>query len=144
MKKIILIFGAGTGIGREILDVLVHKENDQSFIYGFSRSGQVYGDSFLPNQNQCLDMSKPENFVYFQNAFHHLIESVTANQASIELIVYFAQGDGLFKPIEQIETQELSAHFNLNLFASMAILKIITPVIQKLKQSTIVFLSSTA
>jgi short-subunit dehydrogenase len=144
MEKIILIFGAGTGIGREIFDVLVHKENDQSLIYGFSRSGQAYNDAFFPNQNHCFDMLKPENFVYFQNAFHHLIESLTANSKSIELIVYFAQGDGLFKPIEQIETQELSAHFQLNLFASMAILKIITPAIQKLKQSTIVFLSSTA
>lgn len=142
MKKLIFVFGAGTGIGQSIFESLKNHGDKNVSVFGFSRRGSFYEGKLLENENHRFDLTNTEHFSIFETSFYHLLAEETKD--TIELILYFAQGDGLFKPLENITKPELLGHFDLNLFSSMSILKIMTPAIKKMNQSTVVFLSSTA
>lgn len=146
MKTLILVFGAGTGIGRSIFETIQLKKTE-SINIGFSRRGLAFKNEFLPNQNHLFDLTRPTDFDHFAMVFNLEVEKLKANSKNdldIQIIVYFAQGDGLFKPIEEIGQVDLNSHFQLNVFASMKILQILSPAIRLATRSTLVFLSSTA
>ncbi len=145
MKKIVLIFGSGSGIGFSIFEKLLSKHDEDILLFGFSRRGLQYDKDFVANQNHLFDLKKPEHYLHFQTAFAKLIQKYKLSDSTeIQLIVYFAQGDGIFKRIEEIELEELQSHFHLNLFSSLELLKILAPTIRQLPGSLIIFLSSTA
>ncbi|TGL61892.1 SDR family NAD(P)-dependent oxidoreductase [Leptospira ognonensis] len=145
MKKLILVFGSGSGIGESIFENLKNRNDENSILFGFSRRGSEYAGTFQENVNHCFDLTNQDHISKFKTDWHALFTKQNQSYPdSLQLIIYFAQGDGSFKSIEQIENEELSSHFQLNLFSSMQLLKIFAPSIKRLNNSIIVFLGSTA
>lgn len=145
MKKLILVFGSGSGIGKSIFENLKNRSDHNLTLFGFSRRGSEFNESFHENVNHCLDLTNQDHISKFESTWNALFtKQYQTNQTSCQLIVYFAQGDGLFKPLEMIDKDELLAHFQLNLFSCLQLLKILAPAVKSLNQSVFVFLGSTA
>ncbi|MDZ4726436.1 MAG: SDR family NAD(P)-dependent oxidoreductase [Leptospira sp.] len=150
MKKTILVFGAGSGLGAGILNKInnsIANENKLNFdIFGFSRRGRLYENSFNNFENNQFDLSLESNYTHFQKCFESYHQNLTSDKENNhrELIVYFAQGDGLFNSIENISDSELKNHFQLNLFSIFKLLKILYANISNYRLVTLIFISSTA
>ena len=142
MKKFIFVFGAGSGIGQSVFKNIINREDSNISVYGFSRRGKLYDQTLFANENHQFDFFNARHFQIFEEALQNLFNS--DNKESVEVIIYFAQGDGLFKPIDKIDKEELVHHFDLNVFSSISVLKIFSPYIKKFNRSTIMFLASTA
>jgi short-subunit dehydrogenase len=145
MKKVILIFGAGSGIGEALFQNLgkrYMKENLE--LFGFSRRGREYDQFFFQNENLSFDLTQSSHFDRFELAYKKLMLELKKATHPFELVVYFAQGDGLFAPISFLQDSEIISHFQLNLFGSMSILRRIADSLSSFSQATIVFCASTA
>ncbi len=134
----IFIFGAGSGLGAGLL----HSFQDHEAVFGFSRRGIAY-DSFQSGKNHRFDVCSESDLNHFASVWD-LFWQKSSKAPNQSLTVYFLQGSGLFKEIQQISRTELESHFQLNLFSSFYILQKLTERIQKLGKTTIVFANSTA
>lgn len=139
MKKRILVFGAGSGIGKALLEKLSNGSfGTDSLVIGFSRRGEAQSSSFQHGKNYHLDLSEKD----LESKLTRFFEMIDFEKGDVCL--YFAQGDGLFQPVQNVQKEDVSAHFQLNVFSILAILKQIYPYISKMNNLTLVFLSSTA
>lgn len=132
-KSPILVAGAGSGIGKSVLENLDILEKEA---IGISRTGVVRSaeSSFEFGKNYHCNLSRtsevPEFVSSLQKQFHNLSG------------VYFTFGSGLFKSIEKITLEEWNTHFVLNLNSLFVLTKEILPLLKP--GAFLCYLSSTA
>lgn len=111
MKKI-WIAGAGSGIGKVLLEEFANDRN--VFCIGVSRSGKNWTSNLEHGVNYKLDLRTETQIIQFLETYFEP-QSLDA--------VYITLGDGLFKPLEEISLAEWSDHLHVNLTAPFLILK---------------------
>ncbi|EMP82001.1 oxidoreductase, short chain dehydrogenase/reductase family protein [Leptospira santarosai str. CBC1531] len=130
-NKLILVAGAGSGIGKSVLENL--NLLNQTAI-GVSRTGKIWepSDDFELGTNFQCNLSRQSEVLKF----------VAALKKRPLAGVYFTFGSGLFKPVGQIALEEWNAHFVLNLNSLFLLTKEILPLLKP--GSFLCYLSSTA
>lgn len=127
--KTTIVAGAGSGIGKALLERLHQKEH---FSIGFSRRGIERELILRSGLNYKCD---------FRNE-----ESTKLAFSSLEKIdaLFITIGDGIFKPFSEITLHDWESHIQLNLTAPFLILKYAYPYLLKSENPLVVLLSSTA
>ncbi|GBF40366.1 SDR family NAD(P)-dependent oxidoreductase [Leptospira johnsonii] len=131
-SKNILVVGAGSGIGRSLLEKL--NANSEYFPIGVSRRGRPLEESFERGKNYYCDLAEPEQILKFTSFLSERWEEIHA--------IYFASGDGLFLKIEDLEWEDLQKHLTLNLSAPILLTSKLLPSMKK--GSLLCYISSTA
>ena len=124
-----VVAGAGSGIGKSLLEVL-SKKNFRSI--GLSRRGEAIEDELVSGTNYHCDLRNEE--------------AIQALFKKIEYIdtLYITLGDGVFQPIHSLSLAEWNAHLELNLTAPFLLLKNAYKYLLNSKTPMVVILSSTA
>ncbi|TGL88145.1 SDR family oxidoreductase [Leptospira congkakensis] len=140
------IFGIGSGIGQGLHNRFL--EDKTVSVFGFSRKGKLPLDSFSKEENATFvfDATNLEDLKTFETSLVSKYGSQT-NADSLkekDLIVYFALGDGVFGPIADLQADELSSHFQLNVHALILLAKAFVSHLPLFQNTTFVFLGSTA
>ncbi|TGK20541.1 SDR family oxidoreductase [Leptospira stimsonii] len=129
----ILVAGAGSGIGKSVLENLNAIGRNA---IGISRAGIVLSSesTFEFGKNYHCDLFRTSEVPEFVSSLK--------KQFSILSGVYFTFGSGLFKSVEKITLEEWNAHFVLNLNSLFVLTKEILPLLKP--GAFLCYLSSTA
>ncbi|MBM9577961.1 SDR family oxidoreductase [Leptospira sp. 201903070] len=129
----ILVAGAGSGIGKSVLENL--NTLGQNAI-GISRAG-IERESESPfefGKNYHCNLSRTSEVPGFVSSLQRQFPILSG--------VYFTFGSGLFKPVGQITLEEWNAHFVLNVNSLFVLTKEILPLLKP--GAFLCYLSSTA
>ncbi len=121
--------GAGSGIGKSLLEVLSQK-NYRSV--GLSRRGVSASEEIVSGINYKCDLRKEED-----------IQAIFKKIGRLDAL-YITLGDGVFQPIHNLSLKEWNDHLELNLTAPFLILKNAYPYLKESDSPMVVILSSTA
>ncbi len=131
MKKVVLITGASSGIGKSIATFLSDKKYK---VYGTSRNPKnIENFSF---QLIALDVLKVDTI---KAAVNFILEK----EGRLDVLVNNA-GMGITGPIEDTPTDEMRAVFNTNLFGAVDVMKVVLPHMRKQKSGVIINVTSIA
>ncbi|TGK01793.1 SDR family oxidoreductase [Leptospira langatensis] len=131
-RKNILVIGAGSGIGKALLEKL-HAAPGINAI-GISRRGISFESTFESGKNYRCDLNDRKSLADFCG-------DLTSSWSEIAAI-YFLAGDGLFLPIEDLEIEDLEKHLFLNLISPMFLTSKLISMLRP--GSLLCYLSSTA
>lgn len=128
----ILVVGAGSGIGKSLLD---HLKKLEYFAIGLSRRGVPIQDELQSGTNYHCDLLVTAS-----------IDSFCENLANLSKLdaVYFCAGDGIFQPLSDIRLEEVEHHFRLNVTSQIYLAQKLESMLKKSASPLVVFLSSTA
>ncbi|TGL41407.1 SDR family oxidoreductase [Leptospira perdikensis] len=144
----VYIFGIGSGIGQGL-----HKrflEDKSVSLFGFSRKGKQTLDSFSKAEkgNFVFDAKNTKDIESFQTSLLSKYGFTKSGDSSafqnIDLVVYFALGDGVFGPIADLKEVDLKSHFDLNVHSLILLSRAFAPLLASFRSSSFVFLGSTA
>lgn len=131
MKKVVLITGASSGIGKAIGTYLYK----QGFIvYGTSRNPKNYTDSIFTLLQ--LDVN---DVVSIQQAVNHILEK----ESHIDVLINNA-GKGITGPVEETPISEMKKTFDTNFFGVMKVCNMVLPEMRNQKKGLIINISSIA
>lgn len=131
-KKVILITGGSSGIGKAIGIYLKAKGY---IIYGTTRNLSKYSN-FSHFPLLTLNVSKTDTI---KKAITQLIEK----EGRIDVLINNA-GVGITGPVEEIEDQEIFAHFETNYFGAIKVMKGVLPQMRKQGSGLIINITSIA
>src|SRR5690606_3709976 len=131
MRKVVLITGGSSGIGKAIGDYLVQ---NGFIVYGTSRYPEKYTDSKFPILK--LDV---KNMEAIKLAVHEIIE----REGRVDVVVNNA-GAGITGPIEEIPEAEIKANFETNFFGPINVIKAVLPQMRKQHSGLIINITSIA
>ncbi|XDD48362.1 SDR family oxidoreductase [Leptospira sp. WS39.C2] len=143
-KAHVYIFGIGSGIGEGLYKRFVSKNDPNNLVFGFSRKGKKELSSFSlesPGTFQ-FDAKDNQSFVQFESYLHEFYKQKTKDSFSI--VVYFALGDGVFGPIQELSDADLQSHLDLNVISLIKLTRSFAYILPNSSDSTFVFLGSTA
>jgi NAD(P)-dependent dehydrogenase (short-subunit alcohol dehydrogenase family) len=103
MKKVVLITGGSSGIGKAIGNYLLSKDFE---VFGTSRNPDQIANSSFP-----LLAMDVRNIDTIQNVVKEIIEKT----GRLDVVINNA-GVGITGPIEEIPTEEIKNNFEINLF----------------------------
>lgn len=124
MKKVALIIGGSSGIGFELVKILL---KNQYIVYNASRNDCVLKDVI--------------NITY--DVFNDTIITDKIKERKIDLVVY-ASGFSMASPIETVEIEDLRYLFEVNYFGIIKVLKQIIPIMKNNDGGNIILFSSIA
>lgn len=130
MKKVVLITGASSGIGKVTAEFLSQKGYK---VYGTSRSPKKGSRSF---SMILLDLN---DVVSIENA----IKTVVEKEGRIDILINNA-GTGITGSIEDTPTIEMQKTFNTNFFGTIDVIKSVLPQMRKQGSGLIINLTSIA
>lgn len=131
MKKVVLITGGSSGIGRKVGEYL----QDKGFIvYGTSRNPENVKDSKI--KLVALDVREKQSIV-------SAIETVVANEKRLDVVINNA-GVGITGPLEEIPTEEIRNNFETNVFGPIEVMKAALPQMRVQKSGLIINVTSIA
>ena len=130
MKKIVLITGASSGIGKAIGDFL-HKKN--YIVYGTSRHPSSHTSAFTLLELDVTDV------VSIQKALNIIIKE----SGRIDVLINNA-GIGITGPLEDTPIREMKNNFETNFFGVMRVCNAILPEMRDQKEGLIINISSIA
>jgi NAD(P)-dependent dehydrogenase (short-subunit alcohol dehydrogenase family) len=152
MKLNSLVMGAGSGIGKSILNALQTDQYSEFHSIGFSRSGvpiHKEEDTYLPfghhaepefhfesGTNYKCDVQDQKSTKEFLKIYQEKIGKID--------ILYGAIGDGLFKPFPKLSKEEMANHFDLNFSAPFRFVQEAIPLLLQSSNPMIVWIASTA
>ncbi len=131
MKKVVLITGGSSGIGKSIGEYLLEKGYT---VLGTSRNPEKYNDSKLPLF--ALDLTK-------SYTIKSCIASVLEKYEKIDVLVNNA-GAGITGPMEEIPDEEIVRNFETNLFGPIKVIKAVLPSMRKNNNGLIINITSIA
>ncbi|XDD56060.1 SDR family oxidoreductase [Leptospira sp. WS4.C2] len=146
----VYIFGIGSGIGQGLHRRFL--EDNSVSLFGFSRKGEYTLDSF-PGKNMGTfvfdakngnDLQTFQTLIASQYGFQPNSLSPASSLKNVDLLVYFAFGDGVFGPVAELNEADLKSHFDLNVHSLILLSKAFAPLLSSFRSSTFVFLGSTA
>ncbi|MFK7060654.1 SDR family oxidoreductase [Flavobacterium oreochromis] len=130
-KKVILITGGSSGIGKAIGEFL---QSEGHIVYGTSRNPEKIQDSKI--ELVALDV---RNFDMIRKA----VAIIIAKSGRIDVVINNA-GIGITGPIEEIPTDEMRAHFETNFFGPIEVIKAVLPQMRSQKAGLIINITSIA
>ena len=131
MKKVVLITGGSSGIGKRVGEYL----NDKGFIvYGTSRNPENVKNSKI--KLVALDVRDSESI---KKAVHHIIET----EKRLDVLINNA-GVGITGPLEEIPTDEIRNNFETNVFGPIEVMKAVLPQMRLQKSGLIINVTSIA
>ncbi|MCB0458878.1 MAG: SDR family oxidoreductase [Flavobacteriaceae bacterium] len=131
MKKVVLVTGASSGIGKSIASYLVTK--------GF----MVYGTSRNPKETVVEGIKMLSLDVTDTNSIEQAIKAVISIEGRIDILINNA-GMGITGPIEDTPTDEMRGVFNTNFFGAIDVMKAVLPHMRKQKSGLIINVTSIA
>ena len=131
MKKVVLITGASSGIGKSIGEFL----HDKGFeVYGTSRNPEKITNPTFPLV--ALDVRDKQSIF-------NCIYDVVQKSGRLDVVINNA-GVGITGPIEEIPTEEIRNNFETNLFGPIEVMKAVLPQMREQKSGLIINITSIA
>ena len=130
-KKVVLITGGSSGIGKSVGNFLHEKGYT---VYGTSRNPDRIKDSVFPLI--ALDVRNAESIA-------SAIAEVIQRSGQIDVLVNNA-GVGITGPLEEIPADEIKNNFETNLFGPIAVMKAVLPHMRNRKFGLIINVTSIA
>ncbi len=131
MKKVVLITGSSSGIGKSIGEYL----HEKGFaVYGTSRNPKKIVNSVFPLLT--LDVRDVQSI-------KNVIAEVILKSGRVDVVINNA-GVGITGPIEEIPTQEIKNNFETNLFGPIEVMKTVLPQMRLQKSGLIINITSIA
>jgi short-subunit dehydrogenase len=131
MKKVVVITGGSSGIGKSIGEFLHGKGFE---VYGTSRNPERIANSVFPLI--ALDV---RDKVSIQKAMAEVIQK----SGRIDVVINNA-GVGITGPIEEIPTEEIKNNFETNLFGPIEVMKAVLPQMRLQQSGLIINITSIA
>ena len=131
MKKVILITGGSSGIGKSIGTFLHEKGN---IVYGTSRNPENISNSVF--ELLQLDVRDVESI-------KKCVSQVIQKSGRIDVLINNA-GVGITGPLEEIPTEEIMNNFQTNLFGPIEVMKAVLPQMRQQKSGLIINVTSIA
>jgi short-subunit dehydrogenase len=131
MKKVVLITGGSSGIGKAIGNYLLSKDFE---VFGTSRNPDQIANSSFP-----LLAMDVRNIDTIQNVVKEIIEKT----GRLDVVINNA-GVGITGPIEEIPTEEIKNNFEINLFGPIEVIKAALPTMRNQKSGLIINITSIA
>lgn len=134
MKKVVLITGASSGIGKSVAYFLAQK--------GF----MVYGTSRNPIDSKILDekgikmlVMDVRDEISIQNAIHQIFQ----DEGRLDVLINNA-GVGIMGAVEEIPLAEAKNHFDTNFFGPISVMQATLPHMRQQKSGLIINITSIA
>lgn len=131
MKKVVLITGGSSGIGKSIGEFLHQKGFE---VYGTSRNPEKITDSVFPLL--ALDVRN-------SSSIKRTVAEIIERSGRIDIVINNA-GVGITGPIEEIPTEEIKNNFETNLFGPIEVMKAVLPQMREQKTGLIINITSIA
>jgi len=131
MKKVVLITGGSSGIGKSVGEFLTQKG---FIVYGTSRDSSKIKEH--PFKLVSLDVNDTETI-------SKAVVEVIANEGRLDILINNA-GMGITGPIEETPTNEMRKVFNTNLFGAIDVMKAVLPQMRTQKSGLIINVTSIA
>jgi NAD(P)-dependent dehydrogenase (short-subunit alcohol dehydrogenase family) len=131
MKKVVLITGGSSGIGKSIGEFLHHKG---FVVYGTSRNPEHVLNSVFPLVT--LDVRNTDSIVA-------AVAKVIALSGRLDIVINNA-GVGITGPLEEIPANEIKNNFETNLFGPIEVMKAVLPQMRAQKSGLIINITSIA
>lgn len=131
-KKVILITGASSGMGKEAAKVLI-KEGHQ--VYAVARRMREMDElKQLGGHPLQMDVSKEEDI-------DRVVQTIIQKEGKID-VLWNNAGYGLYGSIEDVPLEVARQQFEVNLFGLASVTQKVTPYMRKAKSGTIINTSS--
>lgn len=130
-RKIVLITGGSSGIGKSIGNFLHEKGYT---VYGTSRNPDNVKDSVFPLVK--LDVRDAESIA-------NAVQEVVTKSGGIDVLINNA-GVGITGPLEEIPADEIKNNFDTNVFGPIAVMKAVLPYMRDQKSGLIINVTSIA
>lgn len=131
MKKVVLVTGGSSGIGKSIGDFL---QQNGYVVYGTSRNPNQVLDSVFPLV--AMDVRKTDSV-------NKAIKEVISLAGRLDIVINNA-GVGITGPLEEIPTEEIKKNFDTNLFGPIEVIKAVLPHMRSQKYGLIINVTSIA
>ena len=131
MKKVVLITGASSGIGKAIGEYL-QKQN--FIVYGTSRNPEKYKNSLFTLLQ--LDVNDVDSI-------QHTVNQIIEKENTLDILINNA-GKGITGPLEDTPIMEMKKTFDTNFFGVIQVCNAVLPVMRKQKNGLIINITSIA
>ncbi len=131
MKKVVLITGGSSGIGKAIGDYLLTK------------NFEVFGTSRNPENSKDAAFTLLEMDVRNTTSIHKTIQTIVDKTGRLDVVINNA-GVGITGPIEEIPSEEIKNNFEINLFGPIEVMKAALPIMRKQQSGLIINITSIA
>ncbi len=131
MKKVILITGGSSGIGKAIGEFLLEKN---FIVYGTSRNASAISHSKI----KLLDLD-----VRNSESIHVCVAKILELEGRIDILINNA-GVGITGPLEEIPLEEIKNNFETNVFGPVEIMKAVLPQMRLQNSGLIINITSIA
>ncbi len=131
-KKVVLITGGSTGIGKAIATFLKQKD---FVVYGTTRDPSRYPD-FTDFPLVALDVRNTRSI-------SKAVQRVISEQGRIDVLINNA-GVGITGPLEEIPEEEIKNHFAVNFFGPVEVIRAVLPQMRKQSSGLIINVTSIA
>lgn len=131
-KKVILITGASSGMGKETAKALIQQGH---IVYTVARRIEQMQDLKALGGNPIqMDVVK-------ESDIQHVVDTIIQKEGRID-VLWNNAGYGLYGAVEDIPIEEARKQFEVNLFGLAAITQKVVPYMRQAKQGTIINTSS--
>ena len=132
MKKVILITGASSGIGKDTALSLIKEGH---VVYGVARRLEMMKDIVQAGGHAIkMDILKEKNI-------DNVVNQIIKEQSRVDVLINNA-GYGLWGAVETISIDEAKRQFDVNIFGLAYLTKKIIPIMRKQKSGKIINMSS--
>ena len=132
MKKVILVTGASSGLGKATAQQLISEGHT---VYGAARRVEKMKDLEASGGKAIkLDVLDPENI-------KQVVSTIIAEQGKIDVLVNNA-GYAVYGAVEDVSLEDARRQFEVNIFGLAAITKEVLPHMREQKSGTIINISS--
>ena len=132
MKKVILITGASSGIGKDTALSLIKEGH---IVYGAARRLEMMQDIIQAGGHAIkMDIMKEKNI-------DDVVNQIIKEQSRVDVLINNA-GYGLWGAVETISIDEAKRQFDVNIFGLAYLTKKIIPIMRKQKSGKIINMSS--
>ncbi|MFD0988809.1 SDR family oxidoreductase [Mariniflexile jejuense] len=131
MKKVVLITGGSSGIGKSVGEYLT---SNGFIVYGTSRNPENYKNSQFPILE--LDVKKIETI-------QKTVKIIIDKEGKLDVLINNA-GAGITGAIEEIPEAEIKANFETNFFGPINVIKAVLPQMRKQQAGLIINITSIA
>lgn len=131
MKKVVLITGGSSGIGKSIGEFLHSKGY---LVYGSSRNPKRITDSIFP----LIELD-----VRDASSIQTAVATIVEKEGRLDILINNA-GVGITGPIEEIPSSEIENHFKVNVFGPIEVIKAVLPTMRNQHRGLIINITSIA
>lgn len=134
-KKVVLITGASSGIGRSTAEKFLDKGYK---VYGAARTEEdlKYLDQYQNGSYILMDITQAE-------MRENCVEQILAEEKKIDILINNA-GYGAFGAVEEVSLEEVKNQFEVNVFGLSELTKLVIPVMRENHSGKIINISSIA